>query len=227
MKCEQIRALMMDYLYDELSIEDREEFISHLDRCKECREEAGSLKATSGVLQQWGEVAHDIRVIAVKENDSFFGKFKGFLSNGLFRPRRMAIGFACAISAVFLLLAFANTEISITNGNFSMRMSFFERPEQKVNTDMAGSTQLVEELVRENFQLTRSLIEQSEARQQQELAYVLSSFKKDIDQQRYQDLNLIKYGFKDLQKNTYQQIREIDNTLSQIIRPANVSYHAN
>ena len=67
MDCEQIRTLMMDYLYDELSKDERETFISHIEQCNECRTEVESLKATSGILQQWGEVENDIRVIAVKE----------------------------------------------------------------------------------------------------------------------------------------------------------------
>ena len=220
-KCEQIRTLMMDYLYDELSKNDREAFIAHLDQCNECREEVESLKVTSGILQQWGEVESDIRLIAVKERSSSFATFKKFLGNGLFRPKKLAFGFGCAFLAVFLLLALANTEISVNNGNFNMRMSFFERPEQQVNSDIANSSQLLQELVRENFQLTSSLIEQSEAKQRQELVYVLSSFKKDIDQQRYQDLSMIQYGFRDMQKNTY---RQIDNTINKIIRPADINY---
>lgn len=224
MKCDQIHTLMMDYLYDELSKEELEAFESHLSQCKECREEIESLRTTSGILQQWGEAEHDIRVIAIKERSSSSGKLKEFFSKGVFRPKKLTYGFACALSVVFLLLALVNTEISINNGNFNMRISFFKRPDSQVNTDIVKSSQLVEELVRENFQLTSSLIEQSEARQRQELAYVLSSFKKDIDQQRYQDLNLIQYGFKDLEKNTYQQMRQIDNTLNEIIRPADISY---
>jgi hypothetical protein len=189
--------------------------------CKDCSEEIESLKITSGILQQWGEVESNIRVIAVKENSSSFMRFKEFLNSSLFMPKRMAAGFACAFLGIFLFLALANTEISVNNGNFNMRMSFFSHSEQQVNTDIAGSGKLVEELVRENLMLTSSLIEQSEKRQRQELAYVLSSFKKDIDLQRYQDLNLIQYGFKDLQRNTYQQI---DNTLNKIIHPANINY---
>ena len=224
MKCERIHTLMMDYLYDELSKEDKEAFISHLEECNECRKEVESLKNTSGILQQWRETEPDINIIAVKEKPSSFKVFKDFIGNNVFRPKKLAAGFACAFLAIFLFLALANTEISVNNGNFNMRMSLFDHTEKKGNEDIEKSGQLVEELVRENFQLTRSLIEQSEVKQRQELAYVLSSFKKDIDQQRYEDLNLIRYGFKDIQKNTYRQISEIDNTLNQIIRPANISY---
>jgi hypothetical protein len=224
MNCEQIRTLMMDYLYDELSKEDHETFNAHLDQCRECREEMESLKTTSGILQQWKGVESEIRVIAVKERSFTFAKFKEFLNDGFFRPKKLAIGFACAFSAIFLFLALANTEISISNGNFKMRMSLFDGSEQLAHSGIANSSQAVEELLRENLQLTRSLIEQSEARQRQELAYVLSSFKEDIDLQRYQDLSLIKYGLKELQKNTYQKMEQIDSTLTEFVRPADIRY---
>lgn len=227
MRCEQIQALMVEYLYDELSKEDCEVFISHLDQCSECREEVESLKATSGILQQWEDAEHDIRVIVVKEKAFSFVKFKEFLINYLLKPKKFAFGFASAFSVVFLLLALANTEISMNNGNFSMRMGFFDRPEQQVNTGIANSSQLVEELVRENTRLAHSLIQQSEARQQQELAFVLSSFKKDVDLQRYQDLKLIQYGLKDFQKNTYLQFRAIGNTLNDLSRPADMKIYSN
>ena len=222
MDCEQIRALMMDYLYDELSKVDREVFDSHLVRCSGCREEIESLITTSSLLQRWGEVESDIRVIAVREKYSILSKLKEFFNYSFIRRRKLVYGFVCAFTAIFLLLALSNTEISRNDGNFNMRMSFFNRPEQQAYTDIANSSPLVEELVRENFQLTRSLIAQSEEKQRNELAYVLSAFKKDIDEQRYQDLNLIKYGFNDLQKNTYQQIRQIDNTLNELILPADL-----
>lgn len=227
MKCEQIRAVMMDYLYDELSNKDCEAFITHLDQCDECRKEVESLKTTSGILQQWEDVEHDIRLIVVKEKTFSFDKFKEFLNNHLLKPKKLALGFAGAFSVVFLFLALANTEISMNNGNFNMRMGFFDRHEKQVNTGIANSSQLVEDLVRENFLLTRSLIEQSEARQQQELAFVLSSFKKGVDLQRYQDLKLIQYGLKDFQKNTYLQFREIDNTLNVLSRSADIKYYSN
>lgn len=224
MKCEQIHTLMMDYLYDELLKEDLEEFDSHLARCNECREEVESLKTTSGILQKWGDVEPDIRLIVVKDKSSSFERFKEIFKRRLFKPRRLVFGFACAFSVIFIFLALANTEISINNGNFNMRLSFFNRPEGKVNTDIINSSQLLKELLRENLQLTTSLIAQSEAKQRQELAYMLTSFKKDIDQQRNQDMNLIGYGLNDFQKNTYQQIRKIDNTLNKLIRPADIKY---
>lgn len=223
-KCEQIRTLMMDYLYDELSKDEREAFISHIEQCNECREEVESLKTTSGVLQQWGEVENDIRVIAVKEKSASFIRIKEFIKNHFLKPKKLAFGFTGAFAVVFLFLVLTNTEISINDGKFNMRMSLFDQPEQKTNIDFSDTNQLVAALIRENLQLTHTLIKQSEKRQRQELTYILLSFKKEIDEQRYQDLNLIQYGFKDLETNTYYQIKNIDSTLNKLIHPADIRY---
>lgn len=222
-RCEEIRALMMDYIYDEMSEEERKVFEFHLNGCPECRDEVESLKKTSGILSEWVEPEPDIRVIAIKERASFFGKVAGSFINGFLNPKRLAFGGVGVLLAIFLFLSITNTEISLNKGNFSMRMSLM-KPSKPIQTEAStGNTNLVvEELVRENYQLTRALIEESEARQEQKLAYVLSSFKKELDEERYQDLNLVQYGFKELQENTYQQVREIDGALKGLIRPANI-----
>ncbi len=222
--CKDIRAMIMDYIYDEISETDRKAFELHLSRCTECRKEVESLTSTSGLLKEWVEQAPDIRVIAVKEKSQSNGKYTGFF-RGLFSgPKNLAFGSAFALLFIFMLFSIANTEISVNNGSFSMHMGFMkpsdpgQQGEEQVKTNL-----LVEELVKENYQLTKALIEESEARQRQEVIYALSAFKKGIDQERYHDLSLVQYGMRELQKNTYQQVQEIDGALNRLIRPANIN----
>ena len=223
-RCEEIRSLMMDYIYDEMSEEERKVFELHLSGCSLCWAEVESLRKTSGILCEWIEPEPDIRVIVVKERSPFSERFKDTFGSVFFRPKRLVFGSVYALVAIFLFLSLANTEISLNNGNFSMRMSLIKSSKPAQTEEAPGKTNLlVEELVRENYQLTRALIEQSEARQEQKLAYVLSSFKKELDEERYHDLNLVQYGFKELQKNTYQQVQEIDGALNRLIRPANIN----
>jgi len=220
-RCEEIRALMMDYIYDEMSETDRKAFEFHIAGCPECRAEVESLKKTAGILSEWVEPEPDIRVIAVKERSPFSERIKAIFGSGFFMPKRLVFGGVYALLAFFLFLSLANTEISFNNGNFSMRMGFMKPSKtDHLGEGQAKTNLAVEELVRENYQLTRELIAQSEARQKQELAYVFSSFKKELDEQRFHDLNLVQYGFTELQKNTYRQVQEIDGALNRLIRPA-------
>jgi hypothetical protein len=222
--CEKIRALIMDYIYDEMSEEEARVFELHLERCPLCRAEVESLKKTSGILGEWVEPEPDIRIIAIKERPSFFGRAAELFINGFLSPKRLALGGVGALVIVFLFFSVTNTEISINNGNFSMRMGFMKPVKTEQRGDAPGRTNLaVEELIRENYQLTKALIEQSEARQRQEVIYALSAFKKGLDEERYHDLNLVQYGMRELQKNTYQQVQEIDGALNRLIRPANIN----
>ncbi len=223
MKCEKIRALMMDYIYDELQEKDGAAFEEHLKKCSECREEVESLNVTSDILQQWEEPEHDVRMIVVRDKVSLFDKLKELLNGGFFKPNKIAFGFTCAFLFLFLLLAAGNTEISVKNGDFSIHMALFDHAEQPVDDD-PKSDRLVEELVKQNFQLVNTLIEQSEERQNEKLAFILTSFKKELEQQRYKDLKAIQYGIKDMQKNTYQQIQEIDTVLNELVRPVDLRY---
>lgn len=226
-RCEEIRSLMMDYIYDEISEADSNAFELHLSECPECRAEVESLKRTSCILGEWVEPEPDIRVIAVKEKPSAYLKLKELISNWVSRPKKLAYGFAYTFTAVFLLIAFANTEISLNNGVFNMRMGFFDRSEQQGNTGDENPSPLVGELLRQNFQLTTSLLEQSEEKQRKEIAYLLTTLKTALDQQRYQDLLTIQYELKNIQKTTHQQISQIDRVLSRMINPAEIRYYPN
>ncbi|MDM7917628.1 MAG: hypothetical protein QUS12_00490, partial [Methanosarcina sp.] len=178
----------------------------------------------SGLLSKWVEQEPDIRVITVKEKSQSERKYAGFFRSLFSGPKSFAFGSAFALLFIFLLFSIANTEIAINNGSFSMHMSFMKpsKPDQQ-GEEEAKTNLVVEELVRENYQLTKALIEQSEARQRQEFIYALAAFKKDIDQELYHDLSLVQYGMRELQKNTYQQVQEIDGALNRLIRPANIN----
>jgi hypothetical protein len=224
MKCEQFRSLMMDFLYDEMSEEDRISFNSHLSQCEECRKEVESLRFTSRILRQWEDVDHDINVIPVKDKPLWITRFKDSILNLFSRPRKIATGLAYGFAAIFLLLAIANAEISFKDGDFKLSMGLLPRPEQQENINDLYAQRLVEQILNENIRLTSSLIQESETRQRKELAYILLSLQKDIERQRYQDLNLVGHGLDTIQKNTNQQIQQIDYTLNEIIHPENKRY---
>lgn len=218
MKCERFRSLIMDFLYDDISEEDRISFNLHLSQCEECRKEVESLKLTSRILRQWEDVDPDINAIPFSYKPSWILRLKNSISGLLPHPRKIAIGLACIFTGIFLLLAIANTEISFKDGNFKLSMGLLSHPARQENPNDLYAQQMVEQLLNENIRLTRSLIQESETRQRKELTYALLILQNDIVHQRYQDMNLIEYGFDSIQKNTYQQIQQIDDTLNKLIR---------
>lgn len=105
MMCEK-QELLITYLYDEVSAEDRQAWDAHLRECAECRDELEGLRSTRGHLALW----------APPEPDLGFRVIRGGAAPAPALPRRMrfAPAFAFAAAAVVVLAvaaAIANIEI--------------------------------------------------------------------------------------------------------------------
>ena len=223
MKCDNIHPLIIDFLYDEISEENKKILQIHLKKCDNCRKEVESLKNTSKILQRWEDVEPDFNLVMVTEKVGWIENIKERLQKFLPKSRKIGYGLAYGFIGIFLLLALANTEISYQQGNFKMRMALFSK-QSKQNQNKANeilSNQFVEKLQQENYYLMKTMIEQSEARQRKQWQSSLVQFNQNLEQKRIQDLNLIGSGLSDFEKNTYKRIQRIDNSLYELIQPVN------
>ena len=218
MNCKQIQPFFMDFLYDEISDDDRQMFLAHLSECDSCQRELESLQQTSHLLQQWEEVDPDFNVVMVTEKVSWLSHLKGWGTKFLPPPRKIVYGLAYSVVGVLLLLAVANTEISYRQGEFNVRMGLFSKPTPQPTTDNLATQQLLERLQKDNYILMSSLIQQSETRQRKEIASVLIQLRQDVERQRVEDLSLVGFGLDNVEKNTFRQIRRTDNSLNELIR---------
>lgn len=221
MNCNQIQPLFMDFLYDEISDDDRQMVQAHLSDCDSCQRELDSLRQTSQLLQQWEEVDPDFNVVMVTEKVSWLSRLKGWVTKLLPRPKKIAYGLAYSFVGVLLVLAVANTEISYRQGEFNIRMGLFSKPTPLQATDNLATQQLLERLQKDNYILMSSLIQQSETRQRKEIASALIQLRQDVERQRVEDLSLVGFGLDNVEKNTVRQMRKTDNSLNELIRLIN------
>lgn len=221
MNCNQIQPLFMDFLYDEISDDDRQMVQAHLSECDSCQRELDSLRKTSQLLQQWEEVDPDFNVVMVTEKVSWFGRLKGWVTKLLPRPKKIVYGLAYSLVGVLLVLAVANTEIVYRQGEFNVRMGLFSKPTPLQTTDNLATQQLLEQLQKDNYILMNSLIQQSETRQRKEIASALIQLRQDVERQRVEDLSLVGFGLDNVEKNTVRQMRKTDNSLNELIRLIN------
>ena len=223
MKCDLIHPLIIDFLYDEITGENKKILKLHLNKCDNCREELESLKNTSTILQKWEDIDPDFNLVLVTEKISWFNNLKERFQKFFPKQKKIAFGMAYGLVAVFLLLALANTEISYQQGNFKMSMGIFSKQAEKSQLEPNDilTNQFVEKLQKENYYLMKTMIEQSEASQQKQWQSSLVQFNRNLEQQRIQDLNLIGSGLNSFEKNTYKKIERIDNSLLELVRPVN------
>ncbi|MFZ5519524.1 MAG: anti-sigma factor family protein [Candidatus Zhuqueibacterota bacterium] len=221
MKCEDIRPFMLDFLYEEISDEDRKIVEAHLSHCDACRQEMDMLKSTSHILQKWEDIEPDFNVTLNPRTSTWFENFRKGWASFWPSPKKLAYGFAFGFATVFLLMAIANTKISYKSGEFSISMSLFSQPQQQPAQAAVPSKEWVEEFQKQNYYLVNSLIQQSEARQKTEWNTTLAQFNQNLEQRRYNDLQILGAGLDNIEKTTSQKIRSTEHSLNEWIRQIN------
>jgi len=217
MKCENIKLLLMDFFYEEISEKEKTILQQHLQDCAICRQEFQTLKETSSILKKWENVNPDMNFVFVTEKNTIWQKLKEIFS---FPPKKVAYGFVFGFVSILLLLAVMNTEIKYENGNFSLRMSIFptksEPQRDKLDED------LITQLQTQNIQLMNHLIQQSERRQQEQFLSTLARLSRDMETRRINDLQLVGVGLDEIEKSIYSKIeRRTNNQLSSLMRYIN------
>jgi len=221
MKCDDIRPFILDFLYEEISEEDRKKVEAHLSHCDVCRGELDRLRSTSHILQKWEDIEPDFNITLNPQKSTWFENFRKVWTSFWPSPKKLAYGFAFGFAAVFLLMAIANTTISYKAGEFSVSMSLFSQPEQQPTQAAIPSAEWVEEFQKQNYYLMNSLIQQSEARQKNEWNASLAQFNQNLEQRRYNDLRILGAGLDNIERTTSQKIRSTENSLNEWIRQIN------
>lgn len=221
MKCNEIKPLFMDFVYDEISEQDRAVFEAHLSQCDTCQKELEALQKTSNILQQWEDVDPDFNVVMVSEKVSWVSVLKQRVSQIFPRPKRLIYGFAYGAVALFLLLAIANTEISYRQGEFKISMGLFSKPQSQEQPENILTQEFLDQWRKENYYVISSLIEQSEQRQRKERTTDILQLRQEFARQRIEDLNLVGLGLDNIEQNTFRQLKRTDNNLNELIQLIN------
>jgi hypothetical protein len=101
-----------------------------------------------------------------------------------------------------------------------MRVALFPAKQKTAPTALttAQTEALIKKIQQENYYLTQSLIAQSEARLRNEWVASLTELNKTYEQQRLKDLQLIGSGLVNLERNTFQRIKNTNNSINELLR---------
>lgn len=221
MNCSELKPLFVDFIYDEISDEDRQLFEAHLAHCESCQQQLAALQNTSHVLQRWEDVDPDFNVVMVSEKVSWFTQVKERVRQLFPRPAKFGYAVAYAVVGVLLLLAIANTEISYRQGEFKMSMGLFSRSVTPKQAENALTQEFIDQWRKENYYLMSSLIQQSEERQRKERTSEILRLRQDLAQQRIEDLNLVGLGLDNIEQNTFRQLKRTDTNLNELMQLIN------
>lgn len=117
------KELIVGYVYDDLSVEERVALESHLSSCAECRTEVGELRATRSHLAVWSPPEPDLRFRIIRGG--------GAAAPAVPLRSRWIPAFAFAAAAVIVLAvaaAIANVELRYGSDGLAVRTGWASRP---------------------------------------------------------------------------------------------------
>ena len=240
------KALLVSYLYGEVSDADRAAVASHVATCAACSDERASLGAVRADLARWEPPAADLRPQIV--NAAPRPASPAWWRPPVWAPLALAAGLLLAVGA-----ALANVEVQAANGGVTIRAGWSHPPltapgvvaEQApaheavavktgiTDAEMQKAMAALETRLRaeigtsaqrsaspaavpvslqgssvdrgDMLQQVRNLVDESERRQQRELALRLAQVVQDVENQRRTDLVKIEQNFGQIESLTSQE----------------------
>jgi hypothetical protein len=223
--CEQIKSWMMDFMYEELSDQQKPLFEGHLHDCAACRAELAELQQTSAALAEWSE-AEPAFSFAVPPGR--ISRWERLRENWLFPVPRWAAGFAMAAMLIFFLLAAFNTQVSNAGGHWEIRMSLHAQPAAPVLPEgsIILSRQDLLTLEQERWLAIQAYMQQSDLKQQREWSNALTQLARAVQTQRNQDMRLVSRGLVAMGEETAQRFQLTDQVLAEVIRFASADQNS-
>ena len=139
MKCEDIKILMVEDLYDEISPENKFSFYNHLDTCPNCSSEYAELKKTSETLKLWPDEKSE--KIEIPQNIGTTRKSK-----------RIFYRIATVAAAILLVLSVINFRFTFNNNGLDISFNLLGLSEE---TDRVAANILENGSQLEQLQLMR------------------------------------------------------------------------
>lgn len=236
------KELLVGYLYDDVTNEERRAFEAHMASCADCFDEVAALRSTRSHLENWSPPNAELGFRIVRQTAEPPAKVVPFRS-------RWAPAVGLAAAAVLVLAAasaLANLEVRYDNGGFVVRTGWArsETPAPVVAQAPARSAVPVAAKTRSDFELleqrlrvleeaiaaqpatsvarmsdaemlrqVRALVREAEARQQGVVAERLLQVMQDLDRQRRTDLAMLQQGNAQFQGLTNAELASIRQVL--------------
>jgi len=208
------RSLFMDYLYDEISDEERSKLETYLENHPKLRKELQELQETRSLLQRMPELNPDQQLLMVEPNDRTFGRWwqqaKQLAPDSFFGKSVLA---AAAIIILLLITgSVAQLHVETTGKGIAISMGYTPT----VNTGLSNqeAEALVQKLREENAATLSKYAESIHRQNREQLKKMVTYFQ----EQRINDLQLVDQTLDELQQNTNYRLRQTNEYLGQVLQ---------
>ena len=214
------RSLFMDYLYDELEQDQRNELEQFLSQNPELKKELDELTDVRSMISHLPVQDPAEQLVMVEPDKTGFQEWWNDFVGGLLPRNGFArAGFAMAsLMVVFVVLgAFTKMNITVNNGEFNL--AFGEKQEIIQQGFTPQQVEMLLQQVREdNALMISDAVQAAQAQQENEFEKTLINFADYIEQQRQSDLQMISSGLYDMEETYYDRFRQTDQVLGELIQ---------
>jgi hypothetical protein len=210
------RSLFMDYLYDEISEEDKIKLETYLQENSELKHELDELSQTRSLLQKMPDEAPAQKLLVMEPRNRSFSQWWNDAKNLLPRSTLGKAGFAVAASLILLLIVGSAAGIHIETAGAGMAVSLGYNPTVTVQEGIPASQVevIVEQIKEENAVMMTELVKMMNRRNEQQLQQVVQYF----EQQRIEDLKAVDQTLDRLQQKTSYRLSQTNQYLAEVLQ---------
>lgn len=217
------RSLFMDYLYDEISEEEKANLESYLDENPKLEKELDQLRKTRTLLQKMPEVDPARKLLVMEPRNRSFSQW--WREAGHLLPRSFIgkAGFAAAACLILLLIAGSLTKFHIETSSSGISISMGYSPTVNQGLSAQQASALVKQIHQENAAMLSKYARQINQQNKEQLKQVVNYF----GQKRMQDLQLVDQTLDELQQNTNYKLHQTNRYLGQVLRTVSLKNNNN
>ena len=208
------RSLFMDYLYDEISEEEKTKLENYLAENPELQQELDKLGQTRSLLQQMPEVNPNQKLLVMEPRDRTFGQWwqeaKSLLpQTGI---GQTALAAAAGLILFFFVGSVAQLHVDTSGEGVAVSMGYSPTVNEGLSEQQAKA--LVSQIRKENAAMLSEYAEAINQQNKEQLQKVVNYFQ----EQRINDLQLVDQTLDELQQNTNYRLRQTNQYLGEVLQ---------
>lgn len=211
------RSLFMDYLYEEISEEEKEKLENYLEHNPQLRKELNKLRDTRSLLQKMPEADPARQLLVMEPRNRTFRQWWRQAKALLPQSFLGRAAFAAAAGLILFLMVGSVARLHIDTSGEGLSVSMGYTPTVKPQLSETQTEALVNQIREENAAMLADYAETINQQNREQLQKVVAYFQ----EQRIQDLQLVDQTLEEFHDNTSYRLRQTNQYLGQVLQTVN------
>ncbi|MDZ7716608.1 MAG: hypothetical protein U5J95_10385 [Balneolaceae bacterium] len=219
MNKQQARILFMDYLYDEISTEDKKKLKKYLEDNPSLKEELEELQKTRSLLQKMPSEEPAQKLLMVESKDRSWKQWWHDAKSLMPQTRWGKSALAIAASFLLMIMVGAAAEVHIQSTEAGFTISLGEQPQINESISEEQAEALIDQIREENAAMLNEFAKSINEQNKKQLLQVVQYF----EEQRLNDLQLIDQNLDQVQQASHYRWRQTNEYWSELIQTVNLN----